>query len=50
VNGDGVVSVNDVLALLAAWGQSGVPEDVDGDGVVGVTDFLEILANWGPCP
>jgi predicted outer membrane repeat protein len=46
---DGQVSVVDFLAMLAQWGQEGVPCDVDGGGV-GVTDFLELLANWQPCP
>jgi hypothetical protein len=50
VNGSGVVDVADLLALLAAWGQSGGPEDVNGDGVVGVADLLQLLAAWGPCP
>jgi len=50
VNGDGVVDVLDLLAILAAWGQSGVPADVNGDGIVDVLDLLEVLAAWGPCP
>ena len=44
---DGVVGINDFLALLANWGGSQC--DFDGDGV-GVNDFLALLANWGPCP
>jgi hypothetical protein len=48
VNGDGVVDVVDMLALLAAWGPCAppCPADLDGDGVVSVTDFLLLLANW----
>ena len=38
-----------LLAVLAAWGSTGVPEDVNGDGVVNVLDLLEVLAAWGPC-
>ena len=49
LDGTGDVGINDFLALLAVWGQVGVPADFDGGGV-GVTDFLELLANWGPCP
>jgi hypothetical protein len=49
LTGDGIVGVNDFLAVLSAWGASGVPEDIDGNGIVGVTDFLELLAAWGPC-
>ena len=51
VNSDGVVNTSDLLALLAAWGQTGnVPEDVNGDGVVNTSDLLALLAAWGECP
>jgi hypothetical protein len=46
---DGVVGINDFLALLAQWGNPG-PCDFDGDSVVGINDFLTILGSWGPCP
>ena len=49
INGDGVVDVLDLLALLAAWGNPGGPEDINGDGVVDVLDLLMLLAAWGPC-
>jgi hypothetical protein len=47
-NGDGVVDVTDLLAVLAAWGLpcDGCPEDVDGDNDVDVNDLLDVLANW----
>ena len=47
-DGDGVVGINDLLALLANWGGSQC--DFDGDGIVGIIDFLRLLAAWGPCP
>jgi photosystem II stability/assembly factor-like uncharacterized protein len=51
LDGDGVVGVNDLLLLLAAWGPcplEGVcPADLDGDGEVGIGDLLMLLANWG---
>jgi hypothetical protein len=51
LNGDGVVTVVDLLALLAAWGPNSChPADFDGDGTVGINDFLALLASWGPCP
>jgi hypothetical protein len=50
VNGDLVVDVLDLLAVLAAWGATSGPEDINGDGVVDVLDLLELLAGWGPCP
>lgn len=50
LNGDGVVSFPDVLALLAAWGPcTGCPEDLDGDLTVGFGDLILILTAWGPC-
>jgi hypothetical protein len=45
---DGMVSVTDLLAMLAQWGGPGSC-DFDGGGV-SVTDLLVLLANWGPCP
>jgi hypothetical protein len=51
LNGDGVVDVLDLLALLDAWGPNpGHPADLNGDGVVDVLDLLILLDNWGPCP
>jgi len=50
VNGDGVVDVLDLLAVLAAWGQTGdpgfIPEDVEEDGVIDVLDLLKVLGCW----
>ncbi len=51
VNGDGFVSINDFLSLLALWGPCADCEDCsadfDDDCTVGITDFLDLLANWG---
>jgi len=50
INGDGMVDVLDLLAVLAAWGDCpGCPEDITGDDVVDVLDLLEVLGAWGPC-
>ena len=51
INGDHLVNVLDLLALLGAWGPCGTqcPEDINGDGVVDVLDLLDLLAAWGPC-
>ena len=50
-NGDGLVNVTDLLALLAAWGQVGSSCDIAGVGdTVNVTDLLALLAAWGSCP
>jgi hypothetical protein len=52
LDADGVVGINDFLALLQAWGPcpgGGQPclPDLNGDGVVGISDFLTLLQNWG---
>jgi hypothetical protein len=49
VNGDGTVDVLDLLAVLAAWGNTSGPEDINNDGTVDVLDLLALLAAWGPC-
>ncbi|MHC4414820.1 MAG: hypothetical protein ACYS0G_06005, partial [Planctomycetota bacterium] len=50
LDGDGIVGIADLLALLAAWGTDpGGPPDFDGDGSVGVSDLLALLSSWGPC-
>ncbi len=44
VTGDGAVNVDDILAILAVFGQScECPEDLDGNGVVSVDDILILL-------
>lgn len=54
VNGDELVDVDDLLVVLAAWGQTGspgLPGDADWSGVVDVADILIVLDAWGtPCP
>jgi hypothetical protein len=47
LNGDGFVGVDDLLQLLAAWGDCpGCDEDLNGDGFVGVDDLLAMLGVW----
>ena len=47
VNGDLVVGVDDILAVIDSWGPCiDCPEDVDGSGAVEVDDLLLILSVW----
>jgi subtilisin family serine protease len=50
VDGDGVVNVADLVAVVAAWGPcppaGGCAADGDGDGAVGVTDLLLVILHW----
>jgi hypothetical protein len=51
---DGVIDINDLLALLGAWGTGDPVFDIAPagapDGVVNIQDLLTLLAAWGPCP
>ena len=42
--------VNPVDALLADWGQSDSPYDLDGNGIVGINDLLMLLASLSEEP
>ncbi len=46
INGDGVVDVLDLLAVLAAWGTDDPDADVNDDGIVDVLDLLQVLGDW----
>jgi hypothetical protein len=58
LNGNGVVNVEDLLAIIGAWGAcpNGCPTcygDVApaiGNGIVNVEDLLSIIGAWGACP
>ena len=49
VDGDGLVGVEDLLLLLADWGNcpGPCPTDLNNDGTVNVFDLLRLLADWG---
>ncbi|UCD75903.1 MAG: hypothetical protein JSV91_03085 [Phycisphaerales bacterium] len=48
VNCDGTVNIDDLFAVLAAWGAcDACPEDINEDGVVNIDDIFEVLGNWG---
>ena len=48
VNGDGVVNVEDLVAVITAWGPcDGCAADLNGDGQVNVEDLIEVITNWG---
>ena len=47
-NGDGLVNVSDILAVVDAWGTctGNCTEDLNGDGVVNVVDLLTVIGAW----
>jgi len=55
--GDGTVNVQDLLAVIGAWGACANPKDCaadlappGGDDVVNVQDLLAVIGAWGACP
>ena len=46
LNGDGVVTHEDLDYLIWAWGINWPDADLDGDGTVGILDLLLLLALW----
>jgi hypothetical protein len=50
LNNNGAVDFGDILAIIAAWGQTGLnPHDLSGNGIVDFADILQVVAAWGPC-
>ena len=49
IDGDDLVSVDDLLAIIDMWGNIDSPGDISGDGVVEVNDLLMVVGSWGPC-
>ena len=49
VNGDGVVNVQDLVAVTSSFGQFGenLAADVTGDGIVNITDLVFVAGNLG---
>ena len=48
---DNTVNVNDLLAVINAWGSSPCnAADVGGDSLVNVQDLLSVINSWGACP
>jgi hypothetical protein len=49
VNQDGVVNIQDLLAVIASWGTcpATCPADIDHNGVVNIQDLLAVISNWG---
>jgi subtilisin family serine protease len=50
VTGDGAVDVDDIIAVIFAWGacpeEGPCPADVNDSGVVDVDDLLAVMMNW----
>jgi hypothetical protein len=50
LNGNANVDVDDLLAVINAWGAGvGSIADINGSGLVDVDDLLVVINTWGPC-
>jgi hypothetical protein len=54
-NGSGAVDVDDLVAVILAWGDCPRPPalcdaDVNDSGAVDVDDLVAVILAWGPCP
>jgi hypothetical protein len=50
ITGDGLININDLLAVINAWGPCpGCDADVSGDGIVSINDLLAVINAWGSC-
>jgi len=57
-NGNGIVNIDDLLAVINAFGGPGGPCDnapengngTFGNGIVNIDDLLGVINNFGPCP
>ena len=50
LDGNGVVDVADLVALIVSWGPcQGCAADLDGTGVVDVADLVALIVAWGDC-
>jgi hypothetical protein len=50
VNEDGTVNVEDLVAVILAWGSANAAADVDDNGTVDVQDMVAVILAWGDCP
>jgi hypothetical protein len=55
VNNSGAVDVDDLIAVILAWGPcpsppTPCPADVNASGSVDVDDLIAVILDWGPCP
>ncbi|HIB51315.1 MAG TPA: hypothetical protein EYO40_08620 [Phycisphaerales bacterium] len=47
---DGLVNIQDLLTLIAAWQTTDANADINTDGIVNIHDLLLLIADWGTCP
>jgi hypothetical protein len=49
VTGEGLVNIDDLVAVITAWGPCSIsicPADVNADGVVNIDDLIVVISHW----
>ena len=41
--------MDDLVAVILAWGTDDPAADVNDDGTVGVDDLVAVIVGWGEC-
>jgi hypothetical protein len=50
INASGAVDIDDLLAVISAWGPcTGCDPDINSSGAVDIDDLLAVISAWGPC-
>ncbi|MBT5582557.1 MAG: hypothetical protein HOI89_02055 [Phycisphaerae bacterium] len=49
LDGNGQVTIDDLLSLLGFWGEGNIGGDVNNDGSTNVDDLLILIGAWGDC-
>ncbi|HWB19929.1 MAG TPA: GC-type dockerin domain-anchored protein, partial [Phycisphaerales bacterium] len=47
---DGTVNIDDLTAVILAWGTNNAQADVNHSGSVDIDDLTAIILSWGACP
>ncbi|MHC5005414.1 MAG: GC-type dockerin domain-anchored protein, partial [Planctomycetota bacterium] len=47
VDGDGTVGIDDLVAVVLAWGSDDADADVTADGIVDADDLIAVIGGWG---
>lgn len=47
VNGDNIINISDLSAVISAWSTNNATYDINKNGVVDIADLSIVLSNWG---
>jgi len=47
--GNGVVNIDDLLAVINSWGATSGAADINHNHIVNIDDLLAVINGWGAC-